>query len=87
LIRRFPHDTTKWEIAMTTDGRNHPVSNPARESGTARHAEARGNDEDHDALPDEQIRVRGYDRYIAGGKQPSDLRDWLEAEHAYLARL
>jgi hypothetical protein len=83
----FSSCTTNWEIAMTTDGRNHAVSNPSRESGTARHAEVRRNDEDHGASPDDQIRVCAYERYIAGGKQPSDLRDWLDAERAYQERL
>jgi hypothetical protein len=65
---------------MTIGGRNHAVNSASSEPGTAMCADARGNDQYHPASPDDQICVRAYERYIAGGMQPSDLRDWLEAE-------
>jgi hypothetical protein len=72
---------------MMNRERNHAVSSLSSQPGTSLHADARRNDEGHDASPDGQIRLRAYERYIARGKQPSDLRDWLEAEREYRERL
>jgi len=86
-VARFPFDTTNSEIAMTNHGKNHAVSNASSESGTALHADARRNGQNHHALPDDQIRMRAYELYVERGKQPSDgLRDWLEAEREYHER-
>lgn len=69
---------------MTNHGKNHAVSGPSSESGTA---DARRNGHDHHASPDDQIRMRAYELYVERGQRPSDgLRDWLEAEREYHER-
>ena len=66
---------------------NHVVSSPSSEHDTPLYACARRNEQEHHTSPNDQARVRAYERYIERGKQPSDLRDWLEAEREYQEQL